>query len=515
MVHPRRSERDEAPTERPQRADAAEEENFEPEDDSDFGLDGDGQDEEKIGLDTDAGPDEILESLLETDDEDDASWLDDGSRPADIAADADDEDGADEDEGDAVAADSDTKMAEDWDDDFGFEDSAVDTDGGEEGLGDDGLLAGLELDALPPLDDSAAAEEEASLADDPLTADLIADLEAREGDDEDVLEEIAPGLTGRRLGSDCVRVELLQQSGQPLSGLVAAGDAGVAWDSEAVLVADAAAQAPRSRSAPVAPVSKLAAARPRASDSDDAVLIALATPAGVVCSGDGGRSFGAAVALPEAAGLGAALAFGRAHSGPRLWATPAVGPLYASDDAGASFRAVLPSARVLRIATDGAQGLLLLERDERGSASASRSIDGGQRFTPLELPVFEPERVQDLQLAGDVVLCCRRAPLPQLLLWSAREQTWSEVAGAAPPALLLDEAEAVRLYFWVGHARGARLVRVAPFAEILPELVAELPAEAGAPLQLAGGYRDGVTTLQVGTERAWYRLVVGPKDGAR
>lgn len=172
--------------------------------------------------------------------------------------------------------------------------------------------------------------------------------------------------------------------------------------------------------------------------------------------------------------------------------------------------------RALKLASDGARALVLLGRGRQGP-SALRSSDGGDSFEAFDLPVREAERVQDLQVARDVVLCCRRAPQPQILLWSAGEPGWVEVPGAEAPALLLDEGGVVRLYFCVAHAHaeGARLVRLAAFTDGKPEIVAEVPHEAGMPLQLAGGYRAGVTTLQLGSERAWYRVRVRGEDPRR
>jgi hypothetical protein len=42
--------------------------------------------------------------------------------------------------------------------------------------------------------------------------------------------------------------------------------------------------------------------------------------------------------------------------------------------------------------------------------------------------------------------------------------------------------------------------------------VLDLPADAGAPLQLSGAQRGAATTLQLGCERAWYRVRVWAED---
>jgi hypothetical protein len=75
--------------------------------------------------------------------------------------------------------------------------------------------------------------------------------------------------------------------------------------------------------------------------------------------------------------------------------------------------------------------------------------------------------------------------------------------------VLVEEDEQVSAYFFV-NAGGRRLLLRRELAARAPgpRIVCELPADAGAPLQLAAHQRDGVTTLQLGGERAWYRVRV-------
>jgi hypothetical protein len=246
--------------------------------------------------------------------------------------------------------------------------------------------------------------------------------------------------------------------------------------------------------------------------------VALATPAGIAWSDDAGRHFSEPVQLSDAT-LSASLAITRRADGVRLWVTSAQGPLWASDDGAHSFRCVLPDASALRVVSDGARGLLLLGRGEQGRPRTLRSNDAGQSFERMELPVSEVERVQDLQIAGEALLCCRRAPAPQVLLTDGRD--YRALAHASAPVLLLDEDGESAVYFFVETTRGARLLRQpveaagAGTVAAPPQIVAELPGEAGAPLQLCGGRAGSVTSLQIGTERAWYRLRVRDEDSAR
>jgi hypothetical protein len=507
MTEPQPSEEDELLPELPALDGEVDEESFEPGDDSDLGLGLD--DERDLGLDSEAGLDEPLEGELAAVEED-ASWLDDGKEPPPAAdeesLEADGENESNLTEGSEPANEADV---EDWAEDFVFDEQIGGGDSGEEGFGDDSGLPGFELERLPPLDDGGSAEDEQPLESDPLAAELLAELRTG-ADDDEALVELLPGLRCARMPSARIELALLARSGRPLAQLSAADDAGIAWDANALLVADAAAQVPE-RLPYAGSVLALTAAR-----TPGGVVVALATPAGVVWSSDGGRHFSDPAQVADAT-VSAALAITRRAGGLRLWAASAAGPLWASDDGARSFRCVLPDANALRIVSDDARGLLLLGRGEQGRSRTLRSNDAGQSFERIELPVSEPERVQDLQIAGEALLCCRRAPAPQLLLFAGAG--WSPLAHAAAPALLLDEDGETVVYFFVESTSGARLLRqrvgagggVGP----LPQIVAELPSEAGAALQLCGGRVDAVTSLQIGTERAWYRLRVRGEGSAR
>lgn len=473
---------------------AREEEAFAPDDDDDLGLD---NDDREIGLDVDAGPDDAIDDGEELEEEE-TSWLDDGSVEPSLRDDADGDDDEDEalTEGSEPANDPD-----DWEDDLTFEESTTSVDSGEEGFGEDASLNEVDIEGLPPLDDSLAADGEES-TEDPFASELIGDIAAR-GEAEEVIEEIAPGLKLRRIPADRVSVETMLRLGRPLTSLVAAGDAGIGWDGS-LLVADASAQRPERRFAAADAAFALAALQ-----TEHELLVALATPAGVLCSRDGGRTFANAAALPAREWSASAIAWTVGPRGPRLWAAPPGGPLWSSDDYGASLARSGPDAQVLRLRADGRHALIALCRRDDGGANALGSSDGGQSFARLELPVREVERVQDVQTSGGVVLCCRRAPSPQLV-WRMAAHDWVELAPqAGAPAVLVDEDEQVSAYFFV-HAGGRRWLcrRELAARAPVPQIVCELPADAGAALQLSAFPHDGMTTLQLGSERAWYRVRV-------
>jgi len=503
MAQPQTGEEDDLLPELPALDGEAEEQSYEPGDDSDLGLD----EEQDVGLDSESGLDEPLDGELAAEEEDAASWLDDGKGPAAAAEEegleADDPDESNLTEGSEPAADT-----EDWAEDFVFDERNGGGDSGEEGFSDENAPPGFELEGLPPLDDGGT-EEEQPVDSDPFAAELLAELRTGNEDD-DAPIELSPGLRCTRIASARVELTLLARSGRPLVRLCAADDAGVAWDASALLVADGVASAPE-RLAFAQPVLALTAAR-----MAESVFVALATPAGIVWSLDGGRRFSDPAQVADAS-VSAALAITRRADSVRLWVATAGGPLWASDDGAGRFHCVLPDASALRIVSDGARGLLLLGRDEQGRARALRSNDAGQNFERIELPVSEPERVQDLQIAGETLLCCRRAPAPQVLLFTGRG--WSGLDHASAPALLLDEDGETVVYFFVSGTGGARLLRqrldVDGSAAPLPQLVAELPAEAGTPLQLCGARGSALTSLQIGTERAWYRLRLRGEGSAR
>jgi hypothetical protein len=285
-----------------------------------------------------------------------------------------------------------------------------------------------------------------------------------------------------------------------LVALDAAGDVGLGWDG-GLLVVEPQAVKPERRL--VSAETPLAFA---ASQAGERAVIALALPSGLSCSQDAGHSF-ASVALPQALTPISSLAITQLGGVVRIWAASPHGSLWASDDFGRTFELVREDLRVLALRCVDARTLLVLERSADGSARCLRSTDG-HSFSAVALPVAEVELVQDLQACGEIALCARRAPAPQLVWQATRGSEWIELAAhAAAPALLLAEGSSRQAYFVAALGSRTLLLRreLGTSAEI-PQIVCEIDAAAGRPLQLAGAHEDGVTTLQLGTERAWYRL---------
>jgi hypothetical protein len=485
------------------------EEAFLPDDDSDLGLD---SEDRVIGLDVDTGLDGALDSEL-GDDEDEESWLDEDAIDTVLTGEDDGDDEEDDDEGGADDTEPARGTADDWENESPFEEDGTPIgDSGEEGFGEDVSVAEIDLPRLPPLDDSLSVDAEERESD-ALTAELLAELTARIDADER-LEELAPGLRCTRMPASQVVLDMLLRPGRPLTALAASGDAGLGWDGS--LLVSAAAGSPRPERRFAGPDALLALA---VLQTDSALLVALATPTGLLCSRDGGRTFDAVAAAPALRAhdwLASSIAWTQTARGPRLWAAAPDGALCFSDDLGATLQVSSVHKGVLRLHSDGGHNLVGLQRDRNpvegapDRAQALRSSDGGASFDTLALPVSEVERVQDVQSLGRVLLCCRRAPSPQLVWRTNAATDWQELSPfSCAPAVLVLEDEQVCAYFVVQHAQRSWLMRRvlaahAPAAQI----VADIPADAGMALQLVAGQHGGVTLLHLGTERAWYRIRV-------
>jgi hypothetical protein len=487
------------------------EESFLPDDDADLGLE---TDEKSIGLDVDTGLDDGDADLSVggggDDDDDEGSWL--GEDEIDPVLTGDDSDDLEDEEG----SEGDTEPAkddgEDWADELTLDEGTLPLgDRGEEGFGDDSVASEIELEQLPPLDGGVAAETEDTEVD-ALGSDLLDEIPIA-ASPEDTLVEIAPGLRCTRLASSRVAVETLLRIERPLAFLLAAGDAALAWDG-ALLVLEPS-QPPASAARPERrfggePRPFAIAARRVAGE----LLIALGTARGLLCSRDGGRTFAAMTSPVGEEWIASSLAWSGGPLGPRLFASAPAGALWSSDDFGASWQK-LADERVLELSADDERSMVAVCRDDAGGGRGLVTLDGGQTFDSITLPVREVERVQDLQALGDLLLCCRRAPTPQLV-WRMGDAAWQELSPfACAPATLLDENGVTRAYFFVQtHDRALLLRRViggAPGSgSRAPEIVSEFAHDAGTPLQLLAGHHDGLATLHIGTERGWYRVRIRP-----
>jgi hypothetical protein len=470
------------------------EESFLPDDDTDLSL---SNDDKPIGLDVDTGlEDAEAESSLGDDDDDEGSWL--GEDEFDPVLMGEDSDEPEEDEPGGDDTEPAKDNADDWDDLALDESSAPLGDRGEEGFGDDAAASEIELEQLPPLDGSLAADAEENEVD-ALGTDLLDEIPIAAA--EDAPAEIAPGLRCRRIASERVSIETVQRLDRPLSFLVGAGGAALAWDG-GLLVARGDARPERHLAGEPRPFAIAAL------DTGAELSIALGTARGLLCSRDAGLTF--AALTPPVAGdwIASSLAWSRGPRGPRLFAAAPAGALWSSDDFGATWQ---PRAveRVLELTAGGERGVIAICRREDGGASAQYTRDAGETFEAVALPVREVERVQDVRAEGEVLLCCRRAPSPQLVV-RVHGGEWREISAfASAPAALLEGAGEVHAYFFVQTQERALLLRRAlDGGARLPELVSEFAHDAGTPLQLVAGLSDGAPTLQLGTERGWYRVRV-------
>jgi hypothetical protein len=455
---------------------------------------------EDVGLDTEAGIDEPLDADLEMSTDEGVSLLQDSEAAEDLAT-GDDEVGGGEEYGY-------TEESEPVNDEglydgaivIGDEGSALE-DRGEEGFGEDVMGSELDLDALPPLDADAGEETE------------LDDGERGTGARERpslALRASQPVISGIALGNERIRVEVLQRSGRPLRLLCSAGAHGIAWDGT-LLVAGPSEPRPERRYAGSDTVGALAAM-----ETSRGLAIALITPDALLVSHDGGRTCTPRLDWPDRVPASSIALLRSPGGGVRLLAAAPMGGVYASDDA-APLTALGPESGVVRLGSDNAMSALALIRSAENEPLLALSADGGATFESMPAPVDALERVQDVQIAGAAVVCCRRAPEPRVL-WTQAE-AWTEVLpDASSPIRVIEERYGAVVYTCVAAGE-----RVAIMRRELPrsshegsssrskgELIAELPRDAGAVLQLAGAHEGGITTLHVGTERAWLRITVLP-----
>jgi hypothetical protein len=460
------------------------------------------EESEDVGLDTESGIDEPLDADLEMSTDEGVSHLQDSEAAEDLATGEDEiSDGDGEEYGY-------TEESEPLNDEslydgaivIGDEGSAL-GDRGEEGFGDELTASDLDLDALPPLD--ADGGEEGELDDGNETATSPRERPSL------TPRASQPVIAGIALGNERVRVEVLQRSGRPLRLLCSAGAHGIAWDGT-LLVAGASDPRPERRYAGSDAVGALAAM-----ETSRGLTIALITPDALLVSSDAGRTCTPRLDWPDRVPASSIALLRSPSGGVRLLAAAPMGGVYASDD-GAPLVALGPESGVVRLTSDNAMSALALIRSAENEPLLALSTDGGATFESMPAPVDALERVQDAQIAGPAVACCRRAPEPRVL-WTQTE-AWNELfPDASSPIRVIEER-----YGAVAYACVSSGDRIAIMRRELPrsaheassrgkgELIAELPRDAGAVLQLAGAHEGGITTLHVGTERAWLRITVLP-----
>lgn len=458
--------------------------------------------DEDVGLDTEAGIDEPLESDLDLRREEGVSLLHDSEAAEELETD-DDEIG----EGDEYGYTDDSEPLHDE----GMYDGAISIadegsaleDRGEEGFGDDGLSGELDLEALPPLDSDTGEEGEL----DDGAYRIVPTVERASSSP----RASQPVITGIRLGNERVRVEVLQRSGRPLRLLCCGGASGIAWDGT-LLVAGPLDARPERRYAGSEAVAGLAAI-----ESGRGLEIALVTPEALFVSHDGGRTAQARNDWPERVPASSVALLRSPAGGLRLVAAAPMSGLLVSDDDG-RFEPLGPDTGVVRLCSDGAASALALVRSADNEPLFVYSVDGASSFENMRAPVDALERVQDAQIAGQTLVCCRRAPEPRVI-WTQADAWRDVLPDASSPMRVIEERRGTVVYTCVSAGE-----RIAIMRSELPEgvhgaasdmrgpseLIAELPRDVGAVLQLAGAHEGGITTLHVGTERAWLRITVLP-----
>jgi hypothetical protein len=429
------------------------------------------EESEDVGLDAATGIDEPLDADFELQQGDEgASLLQDSEAAEDLATGEDDVGGGGEEYGY-------TEESEPLNDEGLYEGAIVISDEGsaledrgEEGFGDDTAGSVLDLEALPPLDSDPETEGE---LDEPAEGAVPISLPPRAS--EPPQRPSQPTITGVRLGNARVRVEVLQRSGRPLRMLCAAGGTGIAWDGT-LLTAGPSDPRPDRRYAGSEAIGGLAAL-----DTGKRLEIALITPEALLVSSDGGRTCRARTDWPDRVPASSVALLRSPRGGVRLIAAAPI-------------------------------------RSETNEPLLALSMDGGETFETMPAPVDALERVQDVQIAGLSAACGRRAPEPRVLWTHTDSEVWHEVVpDASCPMRLIEERHGSVIYSVVPRGDRAAIVRrelpesaAAAGSSARGELIAELPRDIGAVLQLAAGHQGGITTLHVGTERAWLRITVLP-----
>jgi hypothetical protein len=314
-------------------------------------------------------------------------------------------------------------------------------------------------------------------------------------------------------GSEAARVTTtwtrLREGAAPV--LLAAADAlCAAWDG-GLWLAGSEQQALTPATSPDAVAHALVACAGRGAER---ARLAVATPDGVCVSRDGGLTFGPALRTEAPRAVPAYLAFTHDEGGAVLWAAAPFGKLHVLRGGGDTLVEAGLELPVAKLASDGAQSLLVVGRSDDGALRAVLSRDGGRSFKPLTLPADTIERVQVVAVAGDCWLCSRRGLQPQLL-WGRRGEAGLPLgANASPPVALVVERGVPCAYLCEGEGGDAALVRLelaSGATATRAARIAVLPPDLGTPLQLAAS-RDaqGNTRLSLAGTRALYRVVLTP-----
>ncbi|HKU37338.1 MAG TPA: hypothetical protein VJR89_04305 [Polyangiales bacterium] len=466
--------------------DGSDDEAWDPDDDSDLGLDQD--DDEAVGLDTDTGFDEGPEELELDDSGEDERWTVDSEAAEELPG-ADAEVISGEEYGwmgeDESAEATDEELETELDDD-GL--PSLD-DGGAEGVEDDTDLDDFELGGLPEL--GSAAEEEAE----GFGSENLEELAGVNLSEEAVLE-LVPGQPWKLLAASAMRLSRVASLPGPALALAVARGSVALSAGDGWFLGSARGGLTR---LPVeaAPGHSLALA-----EDDGKLVFALASPAGLFVSFDGGRSFERQRQDDPPSQVGFT-----EHGGKlRMWVLSARGTLSFSDDAGRSWSAARLDAAVsdvLAFASDGERRLCALVK-RAGRTAFGSSTDGGRRWSWTDAADSGEDQAQVLAGRGVALLAARG----RLGAWQPGQsmRTLAPLLGA--PSALLDEEDESFAYACASRDDQTLLVRVSTRGGTQPVVIASLSRErVGEPRQLAAVYAEGgFVTLHVATDSALLRI---------
>jgi hypothetical protein len=462
---------------------ARDDENWDPDDDSDLELDD--EDGEEVGLDNDTGFEESGDDLELDDAGEEERWTVD-SEPSDDLQGADAEVISGEEYG-WIGDDDPVDSDDDFDSDLDDEALPNLDDGGAEGVEDETDLDDFELGRLPALD--AAAEEEAE----GFGTENIEELAGVNLADEPTLE-LVPGQPWKQLAVRAVKVTRgASLPGPALAFAVSARtvvvSAGDGWF----------------RSSPRGGLSRLPVDAPAGrslalADHEGRLVVALASPAGLFVSLDGGRTFernretdpAVQVALTAAGGV------------LKIWARNAKGQLSVSDDGGKSFIAARVDGNVLTFAADGERRLSALVKRASRIVLGSSS-DAGRRWSWVDAAENGNDPALQLLPGRGVSVIAVRGRLSHV-------QTGQQPHVLAPllsaPAALVDEDDETFVYACVPHEEQTLIVRTALRNAAQPMVITSLAREkVGEPRFLSAAYAEGgFVTLNVATESALLRI---------
>ena len=459
-------------------------ENFDPDDDSDLDLEQD--EDETIGLDTDTGFEEPED--LELDDEGEGERWTVDSEAADELPGADAEVISGEEYG--YIGDDDTADAdEDLESELEDEPTPSLDDGGAEGVEDETDLDDFDLARLPALD--AAAEEEAE-------GFMTENLEELAGVNliDEPMVELVPGQPWKLLAARSVQIARVATLPAPALALDAcagklAMGAGDGWF----------VGAPRGGLSRL-PVDAPGGGSLALASFDGRVVFALASPAGLFVSLDGGRSF----ECQRESDPPVQVALTVYNAKLRIWARNQRGMLLVSDDAGRSFSPARLDGHVQAFATDGERRLCAVVK-RAGRTALGSSSDAGRRWSWVDVTSNVGDDDSALQLAAGRGLAILAAPNRVSCVQAGQgPRALAPLLGA--PVALLDEDDECFVYACAPSEDQVLVVRCATRSGAQPMVIASLARErVGEPRCLVASYAEGgFVTLHVATDQALVRI---------